>query len=180
MYCPGCNRYDLTEADFGKDRYSKTGLQGYCKHCDNRKAREHYALNREAARESQRKYQQSNREQARLSWHRWAGKNREYLNAYNRRKAQENPEQEREWQWRAYTKRLKAYVAPVYLKKMYERDGWICQICREPVDPTLRYPDPMSASLDHIIPLARGGTHEPGNVQLAHWICNVKKWCFTA
>jgi len=31
---------------------------------------------------------------------------------------------------------------------------------------------PMSLSIDHIIPLANGGTHEPKNVQIAHFICN--------
>jgi 5-methylcytosine-specific restriction endonuclease McrA len=30
----------------------------------------------------------------------------------------------------------------------------------------------MSASLDHIVPVSLGGAHVPGNVQLAHLICN--------
>ena len=58
---------------------------------------------------------------------------------------------------------------------MYERDGWVCQLCIEPVDPELRYPDHMSASLDHVIPLSRGGHHTWENVQLAHLICNTRK-----
>lgn len=58
---------------------------------------------------------------------------------------------------------------------VYERDGWICGLCTEPVDRELRYPDPMSPSLDHVVPLARGGHHVLENVQLAHLICNVKK-----
>jgi 5-methylcytosine-specific restriction endonuclease McrA len=37
-------------------------------------------------------------------------------------------------------------------------------------------PDPMSPSLDHILPLSKGGTHEPRNVQLAHLGCNVRKY----
>lgn len=55
---------------------------------------------------------------------------------------------------------------------VYERDGWICQLCREPVDRTLPYPDPMSPSLDHVIRLADGGGHLMDNVQLAHLHCN--------
>ena len=58
---------------------------------------------------------------------------------------------------------------------VYERDGWICQLCTEPVDPELRYPDRMSASLDHVTPLSRGGHHTWENVQLAHLICNTRK-----
>jgi hypothetical protein len=59
--------------------------------------------------------------------------------------------------------------------KIYKRDNWVCQICGEKVNPKLRYPNPMSASLDHIIPLSKGGTHETKNVQLAHLICNLRK-----
>jgi 5-methylcytosine-specific restriction endonuclease McrA len=33
----------------------------------------------------------------------------------------------------------------------------------------------MSPTIDHILPLARGGTHEPSNVQAAHFGCNAAK-----
>lgn len=59
--------------------------------------------------------------------------------------------------------------------KVYERDEWICGLCGLPVDPRLRHPDPMSASLDHILPISLGGSHTWGNVQLAHLHCNCSK-----
>ena len=59
--------------------------------------------------------------------------------------------------------------------EIFERDGWRCGICGGPVDRRLRYPHPLSASLDHIVPLSEGGTHERANVQLAHFICNSRK-----
>ena len=52
------------------------------------------------------------------------------------------------------------------------RDQWICQLCHKPVSPKHKYPHPMSASMDHIVPVSHGGGHEHINVQLAHWICN--------
>ena len=58
---------------------------------------------------------------------------------------------------------------------IYNRDKWICQICKKPVEKDLSFPNPKRASLDHIIPLSRGGTHESGNVQLAHLSCNTSK-----
>ena len=58
---------------------------------------------------------------------------------------------------------------------VFTRDGWICGICGELVDKNLVWPDPMSASLDHIIPLSRGGPHTLNNVQLAHLSCNTRK-----
>ncbi|MEO3856223.1 HNH endonuclease signature motif containing protein [Acrocarpospora sp. B8E8] len=33
----------------------------------------------------------------------------------------------------------------------------------------------FAPTLDHVIPLAKGGLHEPGNLQLAHFICNSTK-----
>jgi RNA polymerase-binding transcription factor DksA len=61
----------------------------------------------------------------------------------------------------------KAYVADVSLTALGERDNWSCGICGAAVSRA-------SASLDHIVPLSRGGTHEPENCQLAHLHCN--KW----
>jgi 5-methylcytosine-specific restriction endonuclease McrA len=34
---------------------------------------------------------------------------------------------------------------------------------------------PDAPTVDHIIPLAKGGTHTWDNVQLAHWSCNSDK-----
>ena len=42
------------------------------------------------------------------------------------------------------------------------------------------YPNRWSASIDHRIPLSKGGRHGPNNCQLAHWICNVRKGNHTA
>lgn len=59
--------------------------------------------------------------------------------------------------------------------EIYERDGWVCGICLDPVLADLDYPEPLSASLDHIVPLSRGGAHVSSNVQCAHLVCNVGK-----
>jgi hypothetical protein len=55
---------------------------------------------------------------------------------------------------------------------IYERDGWICQLCFDPVDRRLDNPHPLSHSLDHKVPRADGGANTPDNLQLAHAICN--------
>ena len=52
----------------------------------------------------------------------------------------------------------------------------ICGICGRPVNKKLRYPDPMAPSVDHIIPVSRGGhPSDIDNLQLSHWICNRQK-----
>lgn len=55
------------------------------------------------------------------------------------------------------------------------RDGWRCGLCAKRVARLLAYPHPMSASLDHIVPLSLGGLHTKANVQIAHLSCNVAK-----
>jgi 5-methylcytosine-specific restriction endonuclease McrA len=58
---------------------------------------------------------------------------------------------------------------------VFERDGWICKLCDEPIDSTLRLPHPKAATLDHIVPVAIGGAHTYDNVQSAHAECNFQK-----
>lgn len=59
--------------------------------------------------------------------------------------------------------------------EIYERDGWLCQICGEEVP---RNVDPWSAeaaTLDHIVPRSRGGSDDPSNLRLASRSCNSKR-----
>lgn len=59
--------------------------------------------------------------------------------------------------------------------EVWVRDLGICWICEHPVDPTLRHPDRMRRSLDHVIPIAKGGPHTMNNVAIAHLRCNISK-----
>ncbi|MDG1950486.1 MAG: HNH endonuclease signature motif containing protein [bacterium] len=43
----------------------------------------------------------------------------------------------------------------------------------KPIDRTLRYPDLMSASLDHVVPLSKGGANSAENFQASHLSCNI-------
>lgn len=58
---------------------------------------------------------------------------------------------------------------------VYERDGWRCGLCGKPIDRNLAFPHPKSVSLDHIIPLSRGGEHSMANTQASHYECNMRK-----
>lgn len=59
--------------------------------------------------------------------------------------------------------------------EIFERDEWKCGICGGRVDKDLKWPDPMSPSLDHIVPLSKDGTHTKANVQCSHLRCNESK-----
>lgn len=57
---------------------------------------------------------------------------------------------------------------------IFVRDAWTCGICGDPIDRELEHPHPMSASLDHIVPLPRGA-HSRENVRASHLACNVAR-----
>lgn len=70
----------------------------------------------------------------------------------------------------------------ISLKTLYKRDKGICYICGGKCD----FKDharngsnfisgPTYPSVDHVVPLARGGKHSWDNVKLAHHLCNAKK-----
>lgn len=68
-----------------------------------------------------------------------------------------------------------AFVEVIDPLVVFERDNWICQLCNHPVS-KLRGRETIDiASIDHIIPLAKGGKHSYDNVQLAHFTCNSRK-----
>jgi len=72
-----------------------------------------------------------------------------------------------------------AYESGITLKKLIARDGLTCAICGKECDLNDRswsdYAGAMYPSIDHIIPLSKGGTHTWNNVQVAHMICNSLK-----
>lgn len=52
----------------------------------------------------------------------------------------------------------------------------VCAICGKPVDKTLKTPHPMSAEVDELIPVSRGGDpYSFTNCRLTHRICNRMK-----
>lgn len=55
------------------------------------------------------------------------------------------------------------------------RDSGLCHICGDEVDLSLPRTSRMGATLDHVIPISKGGLDLLENVRLAHWICNIRK-----
>lgn len=68
----------------------------------------------------------------------------------------------------------------VVWREVMERDGWVCQICGRKTKKSARPGDPLAASIDHIVPLSRGGAHSYRNTQCACMECNTRKGNRTA
>jgi 5-methylcytosine-specific restriction endonuclease McrA len=66
------------------------------------------------------------------------------------------------------TRRARQGSSTVNRQALYEHDKGMCGICHRPVS---KY----KFEVDHIVPIARGGKHLEGNVQVAHPTCNRRK-----
>lgn len=84
---------------------------------------------------------------------------------------------------RSHIKRAKKFGCEfergVTLQRLIKRDGLRCAICGDACDLNDRsYGNgngPFYPSMDHIVPLSKGGSHTWNNVQVAHIICNTLK-----
>lgn len=63
------------------------------------------------------------------------------------------------------------YIPRVFKEEVFRRSGGICEICGKPLS---KY----NYTIDHIIPLSRGGTNESSNLRVAHVECNKLKGNF--
>lgn len=79
------------------------------------------------------------------------------------------------WNQNRRARKRDAFVEHVEVGAVYERDNWVCHICGGKVDCMLKHPDPMCVSLDHIVPLSKGGEHSYINCATAHLRCNIQK-----
>lgn len=71
----------------------------------------------------------------------------------------------------------------ITLKKLYKRDKGKCYLCGggcdwndwRVSDKGNKYPGDNYPTIEHVIPISRGGLNAWDNVRLAHWKCNIEK-----
>ena len=201
--CPRCNNVKPLD-DFHKSRKRYSGVAVYCKKCVSDYHVQYAILNKEKLLISSRNYYKNNKEHHRevcsdwnkrnpekikkhqQDWrvrnpekniekiHRYYNANREKVLAYNRKYQKANPEKARQSVHKRDAIKQQTTIEEINIMEIFERDNWICQICQRQVEKNLKWPNAGFASLDHVIPLSRGGTHTKDNLQLAHLTCNLR------
>lgn len=76
---------------------------------------------------------------------------------------------------RKRARKLAAKSEPYTTAEIAARDEYRCGLCRGTVNMELEHPDLWSPSVDHIVPISKGGDDTRANVQLAHLGCNIRK-----
>ena len=148
---------------------------------------------RECVRIRSRKYYRDNIETKKLYGQTYAKKNRTKISAWvkdyylnnpekllNQKEQANNWKRENRQRWREAKHRRKAkrygrIVEKIDYDKFIKETENICGICKLPIDASLPGTESLSLTIDHIIPIGCGGNHTKENIQLAHYVCNVKK-----
>lgn len=112
---------------------------------------------------------------ARTKAREWHQRNREKSREMSRRQRRENPGRSAAHASRRRAQRMGLPTETFLSVEIFDRDGWVCGICGDHIDRDAVARSPESASVDHVIPLARGGHHVRANVQAAHLGCNMSK-----
>ena len=193
--CNNC-KLEKSTALFNKDKGGRFGVRGICKDCQKVVNRERYLANREKRLAKQKEYYQQNREKAIEYARQWSKDNPEKCKEYHEVYAEKYPEKERlrhfnkakkyreekpelvkEWdrRWRENhpekvalknQKRRAKYseflVTEKDIRKIYSSQCVACGTYER-------------ITLDHIVPLSRGGNHSLGNLQPLCFSCNSSK-----
>lgn len=76
----------------------------------------------------------------------------------------------------AHTRRMRllrnARFEPYERHAVFERDHWVCWICGKKINRRRKGRESLAPSIDHVIPLSRGGDDTLSNVRAAHFGCN--------
>lgn len=70
-----------------------------------------------------------------------------------------------------------AVSEPYTIREIGERDGWRCHICKTKTWTRYigKHYHPKKPTVDHIVPLSKGGTDLKSNVAIACYLCNTAK-----
>ena len=149
------------------------------------------AQNRQALAEAQRKRYQANHavelEKRRITRAARRNEIREYNRVYQREWRAKNPEKVKaaakrfaatdygrhvqvDLKGKRRARKQGTQVAPINWKQVWSRFNGICPLCQKAL-----YIGVHIFHFDHIVALARGGSHSTDNLQVTHAVCNLKK-----
>jgi len=161
--CTQCGRRRAL-SEFNRDSRRPTGRRRTCKECASSATRRWIEENPAKVNATSVAYRIKNAESR-----------REYSAAYLPEWKRENAHKIRDYTYRRRAKKANTETAPIDYSALWETCGGACSLCGHPLDLATEWPSPRFASIDHIVPLSRGGGHVQSNLQYACLDCNVRK-----
>jgi len=187
--CKGCNKIK-PNTEFYTRPGSPDGYRNFCKDCMHKTMKKYQQEHLEEKHEYNRAYRQDHLEVLREYSHRYWQEHREthrkYCLAYRREHlqeerargrayAREHPEKYREKAHLRRARKRNAEVEKIDDRLVFQQARYRCAMCDRKTKPDYNYQHRLYPTLDHIIPLARGGTHTWLNVQCLCRECNIRK-----
>lgn len=180
--CTKCDEEKPTDAFPPRKDHSADGLHTECRECRRRYHREYARARRkadpEAAREAERAWRERNPEADRARQVRYRQRHAAKLRANRKAFREAHPERVRE----AYDKWRASHIEQERLRLATRRaltgeaDAALRDFIRELRESPCAYCGATdNIHIDHVIPLARGGTHTPENLAPACGSCNSSK-----
>lgn len=163
-YCGSCKEHLTIEA-FAKNRARKDGLQNYCRKCSNQATKRSISKDRSKSRERALRYKASHKEQVKAAEHSRYWNNRESEIARRLKHLKDNPALHSN---NAQKRRARIANNGVFqiskreLERLYSSKCFYCQSVQ-------------NITIDHVVPISRGGTHSIGNLVACCKPCNSSK-----
>jgi 5-methylcytosine-specific restriction endonuclease McrA len=194
-----------TPENYGRNSGAKDGLFHWCKACVRLREQERWVRDRDAMSAKNKEYYARDPEGQKARTKAYYADHAEERRAYARKWAAEHPERVEEnhrayrvanaEKRKAYNKKWRAEHPGYFVARARERDarlrgtsnelirrldvleraGWKCALCGDAIPADATWPSHEFGTVDHIVPVSRGGEHTWDNVQAAHWICNHRK-----
>lgn len=183
-FCAKCSTFKSLDS-FGPDVTKSIGLRSYCKPCESIIRKETHCENPEPRRLATKKWKENNRERDAARRKKYAEENREIINLNARLRSQEyrknNPEKIQQKylsakKWReANPDKVKINHIKRSLRSSVAGSPDIVEWIKIVLNDPCSYCGGKSETIDHIIPIAKGGTHDVTNLTGACAKCNSAK-----
>jgi len=161
--CGTC-KVEKSVDDFYKDKRKQDGLYPDCKTCHCARTKRYYQNNLDSVREKQKDYRTNNKDKLSVINQNWRDNNRDRIARTSSAWRKANLEKRRGY-WQKY-RSLKVTnsfaISNNEIEKLYNSDCFYCGVSE-------------NITLDHVIPLSRGGKHSIGNIVPACGKCNYSK-----
>jgi|SRR5665213_20476 len=159
---------------FTKDKRASDGLQSQCEICRRVAKKAAYNVNPQKYIAKVASWRRANPEKVQAQSMRQSDANVRRARAWALANPEKRLEIARQYKYRRRLQEGRSDEYPT-LSQVIDRDGDACYLCGLRVDFEVSAPDPSSASLDHMMPLSRGGDHTLDNSGLTHLGCNIHK-----
>ena len=166
-YCKKCRNIKPI-SEFSPDKRNKDGLQTICKVCSNENNKKYYAKHPEKCRKRTAEWAALHPERVKEYKKAWRARRSQHVFEYNKNWKTNNREKVN---MHTRNQRARKYKAPgngitaEEWKNICEKYGNRCLACGKI----------GKLTLDHVMPISKGGLHESSNVQPLCRTCNAKK-----